>query len=230
MKILFAPSEAKSLGGEQKEMRFCFDIEREPLLKAYDALVKNGSPSQLHALFGTKEPVAVDIFNSPVKKAVQRYRGVAYKYLDYDSLDRDAKEYIDGSLIIFSNLFGMLCANDLIPFYKLKQGAKIGDIDVAKYYKERLENIKFDEDILDLRAGYYEKFYKPKFCIKFKFLKDGKVVSHWAKAYRGKVARQLAKRGVKDFKELGKIDFEGLELVEVLQKKDYELWIFEVKE
>jgi len=170
----------------------------------------------------------VDIFASPTLKAVRRYTGVAYEHLDYDSLDAAAKEYIDRHLIIFSNLFGPLCADDLIPFYKLKQGAAVGEIRPERYYKERLADFHPGDEILDLRAGYYEKFYKPPYSIKMKFVKDGKVVSHWAKAYRGMVLRQIAQAGVESFADLRKVEFTGLQLIEVQKRKDGEVWVFNI--
>ena len=228
MKLLLAPSEAKRPGGDHKELRFCFDIDRNELLHTYDAIVKKGGEAALK-LFGTKEPVAVDIFASPTLKAVLRYTGVAFEHLSYETLPQEAQTFLDDRLIIFSNLFGVLCANDLIPFYKLKQGEKVGDIDVAKYYKERLKAIDLGEEVLDLRAGYYEKFYKPRYCVKMKFLKNGKVVSHWAKAYRGKIAREIAFHQIDSFEALRSHTIEGLNLIEIQQKRDHELWVFEVK-
>ncbi len=120
MKILFAPSEAKRTGGVQNHMQFCFNIDREEILQKYDTIIKSGDKEKILKLFGTKELLDVDIFNSPTLKAVQRYTGVAYEYLDYNSLHTLYQEFIDEHLITFSNLFGPLCAKDLIPFYKLK--------------------------------------------------------------------------------------------------------------
>ena len=228
MKILFAPSETKRPGGEHSSMQFCFDIDREEILRKYDELVKSGEEEILHRLFGTKELPTIDIFHSPTLKAVRRYTGVAYEYLDYDSLHFLAQEFVDSRLVIFSNLFGPLCASDLIPFYKLKQGASVADIKPEKYYHERCQNLLEDEEILDLRAGYYEKFYKPRFCIKMKFLKNGKVVSHWAKAYRGMVLRQIAQNRIDSFAKLRDFSFEGLELVEIISKKSEEIWVMRI--
>ncbi|NPA82459.1 MAG: YaaA family protein [Epsilonproteobacteria bacterium] len=230
MKILFAPSEAKSLGGDDEKREFCFDIDRNEILKTYDYFVKNANKESLKKLFGTKELLDIDIFNSPTKKAIKRYTGVAYEYLDYASLDEEAKIFLENNLIIFSNLFGMLCAKDKIPFYKLKQGEAIGDLKPEKYYKEKCKNIKIEDEILDLRAGFYEKFYKPPFCVKMKFLKNGKTVSHWAKAYRGKIAREIAKNQIDTFQKLKSHPFKDLKLIEIQQKRDHEMWIFEIVE
>ena len=229
MKILFAPSEAKRIGGDSTQMQFCFAIDRDEILQKYDALTKSGDEAALAKLYGTKERYDIDIFASPTLKAVRRYTGVAYEYLGYDELHFTAQEFIDQNLIIFSNLFGPLCASDLIPFYKLKQGSSVDDIKPEKYYHERCKNLLEGEEILDLRAGYYEKFYKPRFCIKMKFLKNGKVVSHWAKAYRGMVLRQIAENRIASFKELRDFAFEGLQLIEIQSKKNEEIWVMEAK-
>jgi len=68
-----------------------------------------------------------------------------------------------------------------------------------KFYKERfsyqLDLYLGKSDILDLRAGYYDKIYKvTKPYTTLKFLKNGKTVSHWAKAYRGKVLKAVSKK------------------------------------
>ncbi len=228
MKILFAPSEAKKIGGIYKDMEFCFDLEREKILQTYDSVVKSGDTTILEHLYGTKERYDIDIFNSPTIEAVRRYSGVAYEYLDFDSLHPLHQEFVYDHLVIFSNLFGPLCAHDKIPFYKLKQGSSVDTIKPDRYYKERCKHLLKDEEILDLRAGYYEKFYKPPFCVKMKFIKNGKVVSHWAKAYRGKVLREIAQNEIDSFKKLQKHQFQGLLLREIQSKKGEEIWIFEI--
>jgi cytoplasmic iron level regulating protein YaaA (DUF328/UPF0246 family) len=99
-------------------------------------------------------------------------------------------------VILFSNLFGPIKANDKIPEYKLKQGVKMGNLNIEKTYKN-LFSASLDkylgEYIIDLRAGFYEKFYTISVPhVAFKFLKNGKVVSHYAKAYRGKILQHIA--------------------------------------
>ncbi len=96
--------------------------------------------------------------------------------------------------MIFSNLFGVLKASDEIPDYKLKQGESFYDLKIDKFYNDNfsqeLDKYLENDDILDLRAGFYEKFYVIKKPYKtLKFIKDGKVVSHFAKAYRGEILK-----------------------------------------
>ena len=189
-------------------------------------------------MFGLKKESDIlyhnrDIVNEPTMKAIERYTGVAFDYLDYDNLSDKAKEYIDSSVIIFSNLFGPIRADDLIPEYRLKQGESIDDIKVDKFYKEHsahlLEEYLQDEEILDLRATHYNKFYKPtKEYTTLKFVKDGKVVSHWAKAYRGIVLREIAKSGVETIDEFMKLPIENLSIDEIIQKKPHREIIYTI--
>ena len=74
---------------------------------------------------------------------------------------------------------------------------------------------------MDLSASYYQKYYKPSTnVITYKFLKGGKVVSHWAKHYRGELLRQIALNNISSFDELLNYNFDNLELVEIITKKN----------
>ncbi|MEA2028090.1 MAG: YaaA family protein [Campylobacterota bacterium] len=230
MKILLAPSETKVMGGEDNfnvdTLYFnALRTKQQELISLYSQSVLNDSDEQLSKMFGIKKLPEIayyrqDIATQPTMKAIERYSGVAFDYFDYVSLDHQAQEYINKNLIIFSNLFGILKANDLIPEYKLKQGEPIGEIKTDKFYKESITQILDeyleDEDILDIRAGYYDKFYKPKApYTTLKFIKNGKVVSHWAKAYRGKVLREIAKHKIKTLEDFMKLEIENLMINEI---------------
>jgi len=243
MKILLAPSETKNEGGRGK-----FNIEslifpqinssRETLLNEYLNLIKERDLEKLSKLFGLKKEAEIlkyakDITKEPTMKAIERYSGVAFDYLNYPTLSNEAKEYIDKNLLIFSNLFGVLRANDEIPLYKLKQGADINGLKPEKIYKEvlkePLDEYLENEDILDIRAGFYDKFYKPsKRYTTLKFLKNGKVVSHWAKAYRGLVLREAALKKVETIDEFIALDIKGLNLLEIREVKNKQELIYAI--
>jgi cytoplasmic iron level regulating protein YaaA (DUF328/UPF0246 family) len=61
-----------------------------------------------------------------------------------------------------------------------------------------------------------------------KFKKNGKVVSHWAKAYRGKVLRELAKYQPNSIEEFENINFDGLAIEEIIEKKLKREYIFKI--
>jgi len=234
MKILLAPSESKIEGGNCdfnldnlifKEINYV----RKELLDKYLNLIKSGNLNTLSKLFGLKKKedilkFAKDITKKPALLAVKRYSGVAFDFLDYSNLPSSAKEYINKNVLIFSNLFGVVRASDNIPLYKLKQGETIDGLKAEQVYqkvlKEPLDAYLQNEDILDIRAGYYNKFYKPsKFYTTLKFLKNGKVVSHWAKAYRGLVLKEIALNQVNSIDDFLKLNIATLEILEIKESK-----------
>jgi len=226
LKILFSPSEGKKSGGINSSSELLGAVEaRNEILKTYNFIVKSKDEEAIKHLFGFKKfsdcsPYMVDLFNSEMMEAVERYQGVAYDYLEYEKLSSDAQRYVKKNTIIFSNLYGPIYAGDMIANYKVKQGNKIGDIEPDKFYKDRfsyqLDLLLYNDDILDLRAGYYDKFYKPnKQYTTLKFLKGGKVVSHWAKAYRGLVLKAVANADIKDISDFKKLEIEGLNIHEI---------------
>ena len=236
MKILFSPSEAKFKGGKKEQIdknSFLFPNlykYREEALLLYQKFIDNASNEQLAKLFGTKKQDVIDyykanLFEKELEKVIERYDGVAFDYLKYQELLKNEKEYIDNNVMIFSNLFGPILAGDFgLPDYKLKQGEKIGELALEKFYNEHfsssLDEYLKDEDIIDLRAGFYEKFYKLKQeYTTMKFIKDGKVVSHWAKAYRGIVLNQMAKNNIQTISELMDLEIENLSIEEIRKNK-----------
>jgi len=245
MKILLAPAEAKNSGG--KEHAFCknnFSFpslfeKREFIFDRYEEHIKSLNIEDLKKWFGLKNEIEVKKYQESLKnkasmKAIQRYNGVAFDALDYEGLSQDEQSYIDRNVVLFSNLFGPIYANDCIPDYKYKQGAKLPNINIEKYYNENFTQILDDElgdEIIDIRAGYYEKFYKVKKAsvLTFKFIKEGKVVSHWAKHYRGKLLQVLARNKVQTIEQFMNIEIEGLKLIEIQEKKNIKLLIMEIK-
>jgi cytoplasmic iron level regulating protein YaaA (DUF328/UPF0246 family) len=235
MKILLAPSETKKSGGT-----LSFNLStllfksllphRTKLLHTYINVLQQGDIQVLSKMFGIKKEADIlkykkDIIHELTMKAIERYTGVAFDYLGYNELTHDAQIYIDNNVILFSNLFGPIKASDLIPEYKLKQSEAVADIKTEKFYNEHsahlMEEYLKDEEILDLRAGFYDKFYKPtKPYTTLKFIKDGKVVSHWAKAYRGIALREIAKAGATTIDEFMKLPIEGLSIHEIQTKKN----------
>lgn len=243
MKILFSPSEGKTAGGDGATLNpksFIFESLYETRIvpaKAYREYVDSASMDELKTIFGTKDEKVVarfqnDIFSLPTKKAMERYEGVAYDYLQYASLGREAQEYIDRNVIIFSNIFGPIGAGDMIPEYKFKQGSKLPGIAIESYFKEHFTDTLdayLEDDIIDLRAGFYEKFYTIKVpYLTFKFLKGGKVVSHWAKAYRGIILKTLAEKGIDTIDRFMKTPVPGLNLIDIKKVKNKTEILFEI--
>ena len=243
MKILLAPAETKISGGDNfpytkdnfyfKEL---FDIQNN-VVQEYDKFITSSDIETLSKWFGLKnkkecERYSHSILTKPTTKAILRYTGVAFDALDYKNMDKNQQQYCDENILLFSNLFGVVKANDKILDYKYKQGNSLPNIDTVKYYKEHLKSTLdayLGDEIIDLRASFYDKVYKPIApTITFKFLKDGKVVSHWAKHYRGLVVKELAKANIQNFAELMALDIPNLSLVEIQEKKNIKTLIMSI--
>lgn len=226
LKILFSPSEGKNCGGsETKQELFGAINARDEILRAYNEVALSKNEESIKKLFGFKkfsecEPYVNDVYDSELMCAIERYQGVAYDYLQFSSLSDEEKKYLKQNAIIFSNLYGPILGGDAIANYKVKQGNDVGGIAPDKFYRERftyqLDLYLANDEILDLRAGYYDKFYKvTKPYTTLKFLKNGKTLSHWAKAYRGIVLKEVAKGNVTSIKEFMSLEIEGLKILEI---------------
>ncbi len=246
MKILFSPSETKYKGGTKEPMSqdtFLFPdlfAYRMRAVTKYQSFLDTATDDQLAKLFGTKKSDLIsyykgNLLEKELMKAIERYDGVAYDYLQYKELEDVAQKYIDTNVIIFSNLYGPILASNKVQDYKLKQMEKLDDFVLEKYYKEHfsdhLDEFLRDEDILDLRAGFYEKFYtisKP--YTTMKFIKDGKVVSHWAKAYRGIVLREMSKNNIQSISELMNMEIDNLSIHEIKEQKNKKEIVYNILE
>ena len=241
MKILLSPSEIKSptfTGTSLSLLSLSKSKYQLEILEHYESFIQANSIEKLSSWFGLKnlnevEKYSKSLKNKPTIKAIQRYTGVAFEALDYENLTIQEQNYCDDNILIFSNLFGVLKASDLVPDYKYKQGAKLPTIDVEKFYKKNLKTELDDnlgDEVVDLRAKYYDKFYTPTApTIVFKFIKDGKVVSHWAKYYRGLVVRMMAKNNIQSFVQLMNMSIDKLKLLEIQERKNIKTLIMDIK-
>ncbi len=237
---LFSPAESKNFGGDNPTLStLLFSVEvRQEILQAYESILHVNNNDELKKLFGLKKESDIQnycesIFSSSTMEALKRYDGVAYDYLKYQDLHANEQNYLKEHVIIFSNLFGPIMGGDLIPNYKVKQGEHIGGIVPEHYYKKaigsNMDSLLENSDILDLRAGYYNKFYtasQPYHTAKF--LKDGKVVSHWAKAYRGILLRSLALKKIETVEDFVKMEVENLRVKDILHVKNKTEIVYEI--
>ena len=239
LKILFSPSEGKNSGGNEVQQDLFGAINaREDILNQYNNIVLSENEEKIKKLFGFKKfseclSFVNDIHSSPLMCAIERYQGVAYDYLKYNLLSNVEQEYLKKNTLIFSNLYGPILGGDTIANYKVKQGNDIGSIKADKFYKERfsyqLDLYLSKDEILDLRAGYYDKFYKiTKPYTTLKFLKNGKTVSHWAKAYRGIVLKEVSKHNIQSIKEFMALEIEGLSVKEIKVTKNQTQIIYNI--
>jgi hypothetical protein len=150
----------------------------------------------------------------------------AYSNFKFDKFNESARGDLvsrDGNYIPFipKNQYSIFTAYNLNGF-KTESFYK-------EHFSDAIDAWIGNESVLDLRAGFYEKFYTLKRpYVTMKFLKNGKVVSHFAKAYRGEVLRQIAIHQPHDEKELGEIHFKGLHIHEIITQKLKREYVFTI--
>lgn len=120
-----------------------------------------------------------------------------------------------------------------VPLYRLKQGEKVDGVAFEKIYKKEFSSMLEDYlegfDIVDLRAGFYKKFYEVKSpYLSMKFVKNNRVVSHYAKAYRGAILRECAIKNVRNLSDLMSMPLNGLKVKEILQKQKQTEIVYEI--
>ncbi|MDG0865462.1 YaaA family protein [Candidatus Lucifugimonas marina] len=215
--ILLPPSEGKASGGEGPPLNLEslsfdeFSKSRTLMIKALGQL--SGKPRVAQKILGVKGAALdkaradnADVLNSPTITAIERYTGVMYDSIDYQSLDADSQRVFGENTIIMSGLFGMVRPFDLIPTYKLKMGAKIRlNKSCSTIWKPLISKaLKSTADngvIWDLLPNEHSAAWDPskiscdvRFTVKFlEAGRDGKLktVSHWSKALKGALVRHL---------------------------------------
>ena len=143
--------------------------ERRALIDALQAQVKAADEGELHKLFGVKgdtleEAVAVtrDVYRSPLMASVDRYGpGVMYAAMDFAGLPTGSQRRLLENGVIFSGLFGLLRPDDLIPNYRLRMDAKVGEVGkVSAYWREplsaALNALLTDQAVWNLLPGTHE--------------------------------------------------------------------------
>lgn len=225
MQILFSPSEAK-LSPEEitnisttkksilEDALWGGQVARNANINAYlNALQES---SELTKIFGTKRvdmdmlASCLELANAPRIEALKLYSGVAYKALDFASLEKKAQDFLLESTLIFSNLFGLVRGFDPLPYYHLNQNYRSKNLSLNALYKAQRDEISafLDKIIIDLRAGVYVKAYPLKsanFCQPHYILPIPKGTSHQAKLYRGLALRELAIASLQGKQALQKI-------------------------
>jgi cytoplasmic iron level regulating protein YaaA (DUF328/UPF0246 family) len=141
---------------------------------------------------------------APTLPAARLYTGVLYDNLDLPDLDAEAAAR---QIIVFSGLWGALRLTDRVPPYRLAMGVSLppGGGLGASWRPAMRKALRLDDDlVVDMRSGPYASAWKapgPAVSVRVfrERLADGAakrtVVSHMAKATRGRIAHDLLKAG-----------------------------------
>lgn len=206
MLVLLPPSETKAIGGEGAPL----DLDalsfpelnpvRDKLVSALADLAKDTEAS-LKALDISERQVDevqrnAELRTSGTTPALLRYTGVLYDNLDFTTLKKADQERAYQRLAIASALFGAIRGGDSVPAYRLSGGSTLPSHgSLRTLWKPVLEPVlrEADEFVVDLRSGAYSSLAKVPHAVVVRVVtSEGKVVSHFNKAHKGRLARVLA--------------------------------------
>ena len=215
MLILLPPSEGKSVPRRGKPLDLgtlsfpTLHGPRAEVLESLVALCTDGTPDAAPVLgLGATQAGEVarnaGLIDAPTARADSVYRGVLYEALDLRSLDGAARRRATGRLAITSGLFGLLRPADRIPAYRLSGSVSLPGIGpVARHWGRHLgaavEEAAGSGLVVDLRSGTYAPFWRPAKSdprvVTVRVLHEvagrRKVVSHFNKATKGRLVRDL---------------------------------------
>ncbi len=136
------------------------------------------------------------------------YTGVLYEALSYDTLSAAAKKKADAQVVVASALFGLVRPVDKIPAYRLSGDVALKKTALASIWKpaivSALETAAGSGVVFDLRSGTYVKLgpippaiADQSVVARVLLEKHGKrsVVSHFNKATKGRLVRDLCTKG-----------------------------------
>lgn len=210
MLILFAPSKTFDLDVEKTDFNLIFKNETNLILKDIKSLRKIAFQKAFKlsdALFSKVFDYYKYYNESFSYKAFLMFKGEAYKYLDYASLNVEERSFIDSNVLVIDALYGLIKPDQGIKPYRLDFHLRS---DLKHFWKEKITHYIKDtnqeivslsskefDSVLDLnQLNMYEVFFIDCRCGVCKKL------SVFNKQMRGMLLRYLAVfkvSSVKDF-------------------------------
>jgi|TARA_Y100000994_G_scaffold36816_1_gene27606 cytoplasmic iron level regulating protein YaaA (DUF328/UPF0246 family) len=218
MKFLIPPSEGKSKVISQDVIFADTNFQFEHHVNQVVRLLGLIEDENLSSVYGTSEEKAMafhrqnqDIFNSKCAYAIERYTGVVYEHLNWESLDEKAQNFLDDHIYIFSGLFGMVTPRTLIPDYKLKMNVLSLQYHWSPIISEQLEK---EDLIIDLLPQVHRKAYNKGnnvITIDFQVVKKGKksAAGHFGKAVKGQLIRYIAENQITNIDDFSGFEYSG---------------------
>jgi cytoplasmic iron level regulating protein YaaA (DUF328/UPF0246 family) len=209
--VLLPPSETKAAGGRGAPLDLAalsFPELNPTRAKVADALADLAAdvPASIAALGITERQAGevtrnAELWTSPTMPALRRYTGVLYDALDVKSFTKAGLEKAHRRLAVTSSLFGVVSATDPIPAYRLSGGNALPSLGTVRgLWKPVLEPVlqQIDGLVVDLRSGTYSAFAKLRpDAVTVRVVTENAqgervTVSHFNKAYKGRLAHVLA--------------------------------------
>ncbi|QIX27293.1 peroxide stress protein YaaA [Nocardioides sp. JQ2195] len=185
--------------------------DQDPTTPVQDAMIVERAAATLGLGSTQLDLVAQNagLMTAATARADRIYTGVLYDALDFASLSAAAKRRATSRVGIMSSLFGLVGPGDRIPAYRLSGDAVLPRIgSVAGFWREHLETAALEALgsglLVDLRSGMYAAFWRPArdlaprvATVRVLHEHNGtrKVVSHFNKATKGRIVREVLENG-----------------------------------
>jgi cytoplasmic iron level regulating protein YaaA (DUF328/UPF0246 family) len=223
--ILLPPSEGKAASGSGDPLDLAalslpdLTSARDRVLTALVALCEQPDTDRARAVLGLSPGQAGELARNaglreaPAAPAGEVYTGVLYDALDLASLSASAYRLVERSVLVFSGLWGAVRLRDRIPPYRCSVGVKLPGLGaLGSYWRGAMSDVLTgaagDGLVLDLRSGAYAAMWTPKgetapgtavVRVMHERIVNGApkrtVVSHFNKATKGRLVRELAMAG-----------------------------------
>lgn len=217
MLIVLPPSEGKASGGDGPPLDLAGlsfpelnPIRTRVLAALAEVCCREDAPEVL-ALPRTQADEALrrnrELYTAPTLPVSRLYTGVLYENLALDSLGEEARRAADEKVVVLSGLWGALRLTDRIPPYRLAMAVSLPPMGrLAALWRPALERtLQPTGLVVDMRSAPYAVAWRPAApTVTVRVFREmhvpggvpkRTVVSHMAKATRGKVAHDLLKAG-----------------------------------
>ncbi|MET9698759.1 peroxide stress protein YaaA [Streptomyces sp. NPDC006529] len=225
MLVLLPPSEGKAAGGSGAPLK-AEGLSLPGLAPARAAVLDElvelcaADEDKAREVLGLSEGLRGEVAkNAGLRSAAARpageiYTGVLYDALGWADLPAGARALADRSLLVFSGLWGAVRMTDRIPSYRCSMGVKLPGLGaLGAYWRAPMAQVMPEAVgeglVLDLRSAAYGSAWKPKGEVAGRTatvrvlhaqVVDGvekrSVVSHFNKATKGRLVRDLLLAGV----------------------------------
>jgi len=219
MKILIPASEGKAKVSSSSNVKF----EETDFIYANEVqqvvnLLELIDEEDLRSIYGTTNEKSIlfhrlnqAVFKSKCVPAIQRYTGVVYENVGWESMTEKAKAYMQNHILIFSGLFGMLKPLTPIPNYKLKMNV----LSLQHHWRPILtEALNKETLIIDLLPQVHRKAYSPNknsLKVDFSVMTKGKKIAagHFGKAVKGQFIKYLAENNIQSINDFNGFEYDG---------------------
>lgn len=228
-----------SVRNDSKYIHFSeLNKKRLELIKSLQKYAKSADDKELEELFELKgknldKAVAAtsNLLISPTMPAYRLYTGVVYDNINIGSLSGAKLNGLATQTYVISGLWGLVRLSDHLPDYKLKISSRFDDINLVKYWGDDvsglINKISKDKLVWDLLPNEHRKVWNDKgsaathiVAVRFVEEKAGKlkVVGHTAKAYKGKLVREIVTHDIDSMDKFISYKFENMKIADIITK------------